>query len=338
MFKVSFFAGLVLLVVLMSGCTSSSDAPKWVVNPDEAYDSDTYLWAVGTGADRKAAENDSLALLVRSIQQDVVAATDSTKSFSGSNQNGFQSTYDHVASVATISSIMDVPGISFPKSWVAGNGTVYILALLNRQEAGRFYRQKISQISAVVESEILFATAHEGTWAALTALNNAVDKARENQSCIDILAGINPNMYRTVSLDYGSAQAVEVLAERHRDKMHVAVAVDGDSNDRVASVLRSTLAAIGLKAAPDGGSNGYVLQGKVSMEPLDNDGKYEYVRFVVDVELREIATGKVLVSYSKNGREAHLTRKEAEQRAFRTIEEALEKECSPQLKNLMDKR
>lgn len=337
MSKMSFFVGLFLCLFLW-GCASSASAPEWVTNPDEVLDSRTSLWAVGSGTDRKSAENDALSLLVRSIQQNVVATTDSTKVLSGSNQEGFQSSYDHAASVATVSTIRDVPGVSFSQSWMAKNGTVYMLATLNREEAGRFYLQKINDLSGVVESEILFATANEGTWAALSALANAVDKAWENQGYIDILAGINPNMYRTISLDYVSAHAVETLAERHRDKIHVAVAVEGDSNDRVASILQSTLAAIGLKAAPDGGSNGYVLQGKVSMEPLDNDGKYEYVRFVVDVELRELSTGKVLTSYSKNGREAHLTKKEAEQRAYRTIEEAMKKEFTSQLNSFMEKK
>lgn len=337
MLKMSFFVGLFLCILFFVGCASSSVAPAWVTNPDEVLDSKVSLWAVGTGSDRKSAENDALSLLVRSIQQQVVATSDSSKVLSGSHEAGFQSSYDHSSSVATVSSIKEVPGVSFSQSWIAGNGTVYMLATLNRQEAGRFYHQKISDLSAVVESEILFATANEGTWAALAALDNAVAKAWENQGYIDILAGVHPDLYRMVSLEYGSAQAVETLAERHRDKIQVAVAVEGDSNGRVASILQSTLAEIGLKSAANGGSNGYVLQGTVFMEPLDNDGKYEYVRFVVDVELRELSTGKVLTSYSKNGREAHLTKKEAEQRAYRTIEDALKKELVPQLKNFVEK-
>ena len=337
MFKMSFFAGLFLCMLFFVGCVSSASAPEWVTNPDEVLDSKVHLWAVGSGADRKAAESDALSLLVRSIQQQVVATSDASKEMSGSHEAGFQSSYNYSSSVATVSSIKEVPGVSFSQSWMAKNGTVYLLATLNRDEAGGFYRQKIADLSAVVASEIHFATANEGTWAALTALENAVAKAWENQGYIDVLAGVHPAMYRTVSLDYVSAPAVETLAERHRDKIQVAVAVEGDSNGRVASILQSTLAEIGLKSAADGGSNGYVLQGTVSMESLDNDGKYEYVRFVVDVELRELSTGKVLTSYSKNGREAHLTKKEAEQRAYRTIEDALKKELAPQLKNFVVK-
>ena len=167
MLKMSFFVGLFLCILFFVGCASSSVAPAWVTNPDEVLDSKVSLWAVGTGSDRKSAETDALSLLVRSIQQQVVATSDSSKVLSGSHEAGFQSSYDHSSSVATVSSIKEVPGVSFSQSWIAGNGTVYMLATLNRQEAGRFYRQKIADLSAVVESEILFATANEGTWAAL---------------------------------------------------------------------------------------------------------------------------------------------------------------------------
>lgn len=339
MFKMNCMVALGLFVVSLWGCASSSSvAPEWVVNPDGVYDSDAYLWAVGSGDDRKSAENDALSLLVRSIQQNVVATTDSTKVLSGSNQEGFQSSYDHLASVATVSNIKDVPGVSFPRSWIAGNGTVYMLALLNRQEAGRFYRQKIEDLTAVVESEILFAAGREGSIEALAALGNAVSKAWESQGYIDMLAGVHPDMYRMVSLDYVSAQAVETLAERHRDKVHVAVVVEGDSNNRVEAILQGALSSLGLKSAPDGGVNGYLLGGEISMEPLDNGGKYEYVRFVANVELREQSTGNTLVSYSKNGREAHLSQREAVQRAYRTIEDALTKEFVPQLRDFLQSR
>ena len=68
MFKMSFFAGLFLCMLFFVGCVSSASAPEWVTNPDEVLDSKVYLWAVGSGADRKAAESDALSLLVRSIQ------------------------------------------------------------------------------------------------------------------------------------------------------------------------------------------------------------------------------------------------------------------------------
>ena len=330
----------VLVVTGLFGCASASKvAPEWVTNPESAYDSEECLWAVGSGASRKDAENDALSLLARSILQDVEASTETTKSMSGDDSSGYEVGYDYTGTVSVASNIKDIPGVTFPQSWIAGNGTAYTLALLNRQEAGRFYRQKIDELAAVVESEILFAAENKGTFKALAALNNAVAKARENQEYIDTLAGIHPDMYRMVSLGYESARAVEVLAQRQKDEIHVAVAVDGDSNDRVEAILESALTEAGLKSFPAVDSQtSYLLQGNVVMEKLKNDSKYEYVRFVVEVELRDAATGKVLLPYSKNGREAHITFQEATQRAYRTVEDALRKEFVPQFKAFIQER
>lgn len=327
-----------LFVATLWSCVSSSNvAPEWVTNPASAYNSNEYLWAVGSGADRKAAENDALALLVRSIQQNVLATTETNKALSGNERVGYDMNYDYSSSVVTASSIKEIPGITFSQTWIAENGTVYTLALLNRQEAGRYYRQKIADLTAVVESEIVYATANKGTFAALSALQNAVESAWENQGYIDTLAGINSNMYRMVSLDYGSAQTVEVLAARQKENIVVAVNVEGDSNGRIAAVLEATLADLGLKiTSASESTTAYLFQGKVMMEPLKLDNKYEYARFVLDIDLIEKASGKILFPYTKNGREAHVSYSEAAQRAYRTMENMLKKEFIPQFLNFVN--
>lgn len=340
MSKIKLIKGFIitLFVATLWSCASSSKvAPEWVTNPESVYNANEYLWAVGSGADRKSSENDALSLLVRSIQQNVLATTESNKNLSGNESAGYNMHYDYSGSVITTSSIKEIPGVTFSQTWIASNGTVYTLALLNRQEAGRYYRQKIADLSAVVESEIVFATAHSGTFAALRALQNAVETAWENQGYIDTLAGINSDMYRMVSLDYVSAQAVEVLAARQKENIVVAVEIEGDSNGRIASVFESTLADLGLKiASASEPTVAYLFQGKVIMEPLKLDNKYEYARFVLDIDLIEKASGKILFPYTENGREAHVSYAEATQRAYRTMEDMLEKEFVPQFLNFVN--
>ena len=322
----------VLLIMIVLGCASASSvAPEWVTNPESAYNSKEYLLAVGSGDNKKDAESDALSLLARSIQQNVVATTESSKTFDGNDNSGFNTNYDYEGTVIAASSIKDIPGVTFPQTWIAKNGTVYTLALLNRQEAGKYYRQKIADLTAVVESEIVFADRNKGSFAALTALQNTVETARENQLYLDTLAGINPSMYHSISLDYGSAQAVEVLAARQKEHIVVAVDVEGDSNGRIASVLEDILSDLGLKAAAASDTSAaYLFRGKVTMSQLQLDNKYEYARFVIDVDLVEKASGKVLFPYSKNGREAHVSYSEAVQRAYRTLESTLKKEFTPQ--------
>lgn len=325
---------LVFFVILSLGSCASraNSAPEWVTNPESLYSSKEFLFAVGSGASKKSAENDALSLLARSIQQNIVTTSDTRKTFAGSDSDGFSSSYDHSASVTSVSQIKDIPGVSFPQSWIAPNSTAYVLAVLNREEAGRFYRQKINDLSVVIGKEIVFASENEGTFGALFALRNASEAAWENQGYIEVLAGIHPDMYRLINLDYVSPQAVDVLVARQQEKIHVEVEVEGDSNNRLGSILDSAIASIGITSAPKSDEKlGYILRGQASMEPLKHDSKYEYVRFVMNVELLDKATDKTLLSFSKNGREAHVSYNEAVQRAYRTIEEVLKKEFVPQL-------
>ena len=83
MFKVVCLICSVLCGFSFFSCTSSAavtkNAPEWVLAPDNVYSSSDYLNAVGSGVDRRTAENDALSMLVKSIVQNVSSVSDSSK-------------------------------------------------------------------------------------------------------------------------------------------------------------------------------------------------------------------------------------------------------------------
>lgn len=340
MSKIVAITGICAALMCCFSCSSSGtlskNAPRWVTSPDEVYPASLYLNGVGSGSDRRSAENDAVAVLARSIRQQITAATSASETFAGSNDTGFDTWYDYAGSVDTLSVIKDIPGVGFKEVWVAGNGTVYVLAQLNREETGQYCRSQIEALSSVVESEIVYASGHSGTFEALSALKYAADMATENQEYMDMLAGINPGMYRLVSPDYVNSAAVAVLAAREQEKISVGVAVSGDSDGRIAAAFSRVFADAGIKTVPvvsglstgTGNTSRYMLDVSVRVTELDMGGQYDYVRYVLTAALTDTVTGEQLVPYTENGREAHISVAEAAQRSYRTMEQAVAKNYS----------
>lgn len=332
-FVVAFIASL---IGCASGTSVSKNAPEWVTSADSVYNSAEYLNAVGSGQDRRSAENDALSLLVRGIIQNVSAVSDATKVISGSNEGGYETLYGYAASIETVAVVEDIPGVNYREVWTASNGTVYVLAQINREEVGRYYRKQIDEQTSVIESEIIYANKNPGTFEALAALGNAMDVAKENQKDIAMLAGIHPDMFRLVSPDYIGFEAVAVLYAREQEKIKVAVRVVGDSGERIAGAFESVLSATGIRLVSQEEESRYLLNASVTMTEIEGNEKYEYVRYVLDAELLDSVTQKVLVPYTENGREAHISQSEAQQRAYRTVEESVKKNYKPLLQEYLD--
>ena len=333
MFKVVCLICSVLCGFSFFSCTSSAavtkNAPEWVLAPDNVYSSSDYLNAVGSGVDRRTAENDALSMLVKSIVQNVSSVSDSSKIISGNDKKGYEIAYDFTSSIATVSSVKDIVGVSYKEVWESKDGTFYVLAQINREESGRYYRQEIDARNKVINSEIVFADSNDGTFEALAALQNATNLAQENQVDMALLAGIHPDMYRLTSIDYVSPAALAVMSSRQTEKIKVSVYVEGDSQDRISGALEATLAEVGLRIAEVDEEARYSLNGKVIMEKMDGNTKYEYIRYVLNVELLDNVTQKVLVPYTENGREAHISQSEAKQRAYRTVEDSVKTKFKP---------
>lgn len=333
MFKITKFFCALSLAFMLLGCASSGsvsrNAPLWVTAADDAYDSGKYLNAVGSASERQSAESAAMAQLARNIRQNIVAVSDVRKTMSGNDSAGYDTQYDYSASVAAESSVQNIPGVTFRETWTAADGTVYVLAQLEREETGRYYRKRIDERTVVIESEIVYADANEGSFEALAALSNAEQLASENQEDMDMLAGINPDMYRLVSPDYVSAAAVAVLAARQQEKVLVSVSVKGDSANRITKAFETVLVDSGLRVASDGETCRYVLNASVDITEVEGNQKYEYVRYVLTAELFDSVSNKSFVPYTENGREAHISQSEAAQRAYRTVEQSIAKNYKP---------
>ena len=322
---------IIMIVGLVFSCASTSNnSPEWILSPTSVYSDEEYLSAVGYGADRASAENAAIAAITKTIKQNVKSTTLSTEKFSQTDK-GWDNAKDYSNNVETYSNLV-ISGIYIQDVYPVKKGKTteyYALALVNRTEAGNHYKSKITELNAVIDEKIVDAYKSMGTFSSYSTLVEATELAKENDYYLDILAVINPKFYKISLPNYGNAATVEELARRCLSQIVIGFNVNGDMDGRIEAAFSKIFTEYGIKLAELSDSDStYTLVADVSFTPLQMSGesKNKYIRFVVNANLTEIKTGKIVLPFAISGREAHLSESEAIQRAIRTIENEIRKE------------
>ena len=190
------------------------------------------------------------------------------------------------------------------------------------------------ELTALVKTE-------QGTFKGCSDALQAYQAAKDNDYYLELLSVINPTDRELVMLPYTSSASVGVLTEKQFSTVTVMITVDGDKDGRISAALASAIAATGIKTM--GGSSGgaddkmpYALLCTVSFAPVTMpESSNSFVRYVSKAELLESATGKTILSWSKNARVGKLSADEAEQAAVRTLENDISTDFSASFKAIL---
>ena len=317
---------------------NTSGVPEWILSPSSVYDDSKYLSAVGYGEDRASAELSAIAAITKVIKQQVNSETVSNENFT-SVEGNWTTGRDVTSSVQTQSDLV-ISGIYIQDVYPVKKGKTleyYALALINREETGNLYKSKIAELTPVIDNMIVEAYKNMGSFSSYGILSQAAQLAAECDLFLDMLAVINPTYYKMSIPDYGNAATVEELARRCLSQIVIGFDIKGDIDGRVAAAFSKIFSEYGIKLASIEDEDAtYTLVADVSFSPLQMSGetKNKYIRFVVNANLTELKTDKIVLPFAISGREAHLSEEEATQRAVRTIENEIRKQFQSKVYSL----
>ncbi len=330
---VRMFIGCIITGTILS-CASSpiatSPAPTWVSDLYAEYSDSEYLCAVGYAQERTTAEAEAVSNISKILKQRVEASSTASQSF----ENDFQDQNRTYETTVTTSSLIDeITGVRIQDTWIAKDGTVYALALIDRKEVGSYYAQKIQETEEAINGLLNYMIDHEATFDGIASAQKALGFAHENEAYLELLSVINPSMYKNIDLAYKSTSAISVLIQLEKEKIYVGVSITGDVDTRVSNAISKVFKNAGYKSqtlstpVPPTTNMPYILYGELIISPFEmtSSQNNKYVRFTLNSELVGL-NNNTLFPWSISGREAHLTEDEAAQRAIRTIEDEIEKE------------
>jgi hypothetical protein len=126
------------------------------------------------------------------------------------------------------------------------------------------------------------------------------------------LGGIDPG-----ALKQGDSYRLEAMNIARN--IPIAVQVSGDRMDRIRGAFAAALTREGFRTG--GANTRYVLKAALSFEEIHFPNQQnKFTRYVVDANLIDTAGDVILLPFTLNGREGHLSLVEAENRAITTVE------------------
>jgi hypothetical protein len=321
----------------------SRPQPAWVSSPEAVYnqyDRSAYIAQVGNGADRSLAEKDALARLSAYFRQNIQGEQTSSTRYQEAIRNGVVDSYSENTTLTnTIRTSLELDalvGAEIADYWFDGRSVHYAVALMEKAKASVIYADMIRANREVIKALTAMTNEEKYTMDGYARYQLAANIAEVNSVYGNVLslAGSGGTGIAPDKLEKGAGFRLE--AANITKNIPIEVRVENDRSNRVSSAFSQALSRAGFRIGTR--DSPYVLDVKVFFAPVDlpNQQQYKFVRYVVDANLTDAASGTVLLPYNINGREGHLNIPEAENRAAAAAEKKIGAEYENALKAYLD--
>ena len=316
------YTRIVVLLCLFAGACSSQKSlpgnglPAWADHPGKAYDENEYLLAVGSGNTLKEAHDDALGNLARIFRADINASQELIDEFIETSRNDEFSSEQttQLLNVTRIGSSQNLMNTRILESEVAGNGTYYALAGMNRSKTASMYNQEISHNELKINEYETNAEQEADPLQSLILLKKAL-----------VFAEVNENLSRQRSILLGRAAGSELntmALTRIQEKLRI-IKQQVPVSIQSTSATETILSAIALAFQQEGftidvHSREPILEVTVDYHSqkaeLNRDG-HEFVKWELIVNIVNNQSGQSLTSFLTEGRDGAYSYSDALKRA-----------------------
>jgi len=298
--------------------------PDWVKNPYSKYNERANVAAVGGGSSREAAEKSALGSLVAVFGQNIQVDEKVSSIYEEAVKSGAAGTWsENVVMnqvVVTSAGIDSLVGAEIAEVWFDGKAEYFAAAVLNKAKALQIYSQMIRSNQAMIDNLIQMTEEEMNTLEGYSRYQFAAAIADISSSYANLLSVIGSPVSGLKRGDDYRLVAVGILKT-----IPVTLGVQGDKSGRIEGAFARALSALGFRS---GGSNSpYTLGVSIVTSPVTLAGNQnKFTRIELTANLSDNSAGIVLVPFSFNLREGHLTQDEADNRAYLAAERKINEE------------
>ena len=332
-FRIPAMALLLLASLVFLGDAAASAKPDWVDGKSRKYPDLLYLTGVGSGDDRKSAEDAAYAAVSRIFQAEIDSRTRDWERYTQTDLRGKTKTtrdiqLEQITQVATKKVLEEV---SIAEVWTDEHEKrSYALAVLDRDRQTAALTERIAALDRDVLEYRRSGEEAESPLDAVRALRRAVKGLIQREVYNTDLRIVSP-----LGRGIDPPESLGALQQRITDllshKIEIGVRVEGPYRDRIGSAITEGLTSEGfIIREGEEKSLDLLIRTTVTLERSETS-EWKYVRWIVSVDLMRPEDGKVLGSFSSHGREGHLDFSGAEARAVRAIEKEAVEELSRRL-------
>jgi hypothetical protein len=313
----------------VSKMAASNGEPEWLSSPYNVYDSNTYVAAVGSGANRAAAERGALAALTAVFGQSIQAEFSNLTNYSEAARNGSIAISENNAvreAVKTSSAMESLIGAEITGVWQDNTDKYwYAVAILEKKKAADLYAGLIRGNLRLIDDITAIPAAENNSLEAFSRYRIAGTIADANElygNLLSVLAGAPAglDLSRMKNSAYYRLEAAKIARN-----ITIELRIEGDSQNRIENAFAAALGRAGFKSGES--EKRYVLNAALSLTNANLPGnQFQFCRYNIDSYLIDTVSGGRLVPYNISGREGHTAMSEAELRAINAAAKKIDAE------------
>lgn len=348
-------AALLLLAAVTSldGCATFSQnrPPAWIEGgASKDYPQEQYLIGVGQADSQDAAADKAYGAVARIFKAEITAQARDWESFLQFENRGTTNverrlSLEHVTRVSTDKVLENVRVLS---GWFdAKTSRHYVLAGMNRAQAGTAMLGRIGELDDTVEAELKESRQAGDKLSQLRHLRRAVKTLVLREAYNTDLRVIRQSGQGTAA-SYKVADLTAAMEQFMTANLTVAVEVAGSQAEPVRRAIMEGLVREGLPVTarpvsgdPTAGQDGreagahpleLLVKGTVRLwNAAVPDPRFRYVRWCSDFVILDAGTQRVVGAVSRSGKEGHLSEGEASAKAVRVMQQELTSELATTL-------
>ena len=316
--------------------TSGAQKPAWLIGESRQYPPSGYITGVGSGQDRKTAEDRARAEIARIFHSEIDSSNRIHQEILESTDNGAPHTrasvnYEEVTRISTRKVISGVRIARVHEEKTGLSKTYFALAVLDRNQARAMLEYRIHSLDQEVRQLL----------EQVPERKDKLSRVRILQSCVEkyVLRQAYETELRIVNTGGNGIAPVVDLAEIRtrleetllRDFL-IGISVEGNHAAEVRRALTEAFNKKGFAVSEDSTRIALLARGTVDIQPVQREVvNWKFVRWNAYFDLVDREGGAVFGSVQKSGRVGHLTLPQAEDRALRTMQRDLAENIAEEL-------
>jgi hypothetical protein len=329
---------LFVFPLLASGCAStgavrrSAAGPAWIYETELVFPEERYLSALGYGSGREAAEKNALGSLTAIFGQAVEGKNLARYRYYEAADSALidMKEFSEIDNAVKVSYGQEkLVGAEIKDTWFDGKNAYYAIAVMDKLKCALLYGDLIETneraIQKLTGKNPVYAPPAEGDSLEMAIRYGMASKLAEaNEAFGNILKVLNPAAASLGGNEISKAIDLQIAQGEIIRRIPIGITVKGDLEGRIAAAFTGVISGMGFRKG--GAEERYLLEVNFSIEDAElPNNKNKFVRYTLSAELFDRSKAQAFFSWSANGREGHVTRKEAENRALRAAEAEIQK-------------
>ena len=265
---------LVLLLSLLTACSTTGKQPDWIDANSAQYPASAYLLGRGQNENRALAQDRARADLSKIFQIHITEQSEDVVTYTAQDQQA-GNTESSASRYITTQTDQIVEGIRIAELWKdPASNQYHALAVLDRNQASNDLRQAIQGQDAATDYEINLARQQKDIFNQIGHASQAVaiqSSRNENQRILKIIDPTGIGVPATHNLTRLRSQRDELL-----QRVQIELQILNDPIGEVEPILQGALAESGFRQTKSNKAN-YRLEADLQLDGFpDNKGWYWY--------------------------------------------------------------